>query len=35
MSSKKQKQMAVIELSEVGAVEQVEQRCLQLPPERQ
>ena len=32
MSSKKQKQMAVRELSEVGAVEQ---RCLQLPPERQ
>ena len=31
MSSKKQKQMAVRELSEVGAVEQ---RCLQLPPER-
>jgi len=28
----KQKQMAVRELSEVGAVEQ---RCLQLPPERQ
>jgi len=32
MSSKKQKQMAVGELSEVGAVEQ---RCLQLSPERQ
>ena len=32
MSSKKQKQKAVRELSEVGAVEQ---RCLQLPPERQ
>jgi len=31
MSSKKQKQMAVRELSEVAAVEQ---RCLQLPPER-
>jgi len=32
MSSKKQKQMAVRELSGVGAVEH---RCLQLPPERQ
>ena len=32
MSSKKQRQMAVRELSEVGAVEQ---RCLQLPSERQ